>query len=73
MTQTWSVIGSRIGQSEQVRLNSGSLSLLKKESLFFPKQKLEACRPGGGVGGEGGRWGVCVCELPLQGNPAQDQ
>lgn len=38
----------------------------KKES-FFPKQKLETCRPGGG-------WEVgCVCELPLRGNPAQDQ
>ena len=38
----------------------------KKESLF-PKQKLEACRPGWG-------WEVgCVCELPLRGNPVQDQ
>ena len=67
LTQTWSVIGSRMGQSEQVRLNSGSFSLLEKRESFFPKQKLEACRPGGG-------WEVgCVCELPLRGNAAQDQ
>lgn len=67
LTQTWSVIGSRMGQSEQVRLNSGSLSLLKNRESFFPKQKLETCRPGGG-------WEVgYVCELPLRGNPAQDQ
>ena len=60
LTQTWPVIGSRMGQSEQVRL-------LRKRQSLFPKQKLEACRPGWG-------WEVgCVCELPLRGNPAQDQ